>query len=110
MPHFVFQEEAPYNQKLAKTGLQSVQILCGRENVLYIPSRSMGDICKFQTTLLDSSQLILSLMFRSSHFSILVFVTSDDEVTKIQKYHIISVYILQGKMGKPKKTERKSRI
>ena len=37
-------------------------------------------------------------MFGSSHFSFLV--TLGDEVTKIQKYYVIFVYILQGKMGK----------
>ena len=44
-------------------------------------------------------------MFRSSHFSFLV--TFGDEVTKIQKYYVIFVYILQGKTGK--QTETKSR-
>ena len=29
---------------------------------------------------------------------------------KIQKYYVIFVYILQGKMGKTEKTERKSHI
>ena len=37
-------------------------------------------------------------MFRLSHFWFLV--TFDDEVAKIQKYCVIFVYILQGKMGK----------
>ena len=40
-------------------------------------------------------------MFRSSHFSFLV--TFGDEVTKIRKYYVIFVYILQGKMGKTRK-------
>ena len=36
-------------------------------------------------------------------------VTFGNEVTKIRKYKVILVYILQGKMGKTeKKTERKS--
>ena len=35
-------------------------------------------------------------------------VTFGDEVTKIWKYYVIFVYILQGKMGKMEKTERKS--
>ena len=36
-------------------------------------------------------------------------VTFGDEVTKIRKYYVIFVYILQGKMGKTEKeTERKS--
>ena len=39
-------------------------------------------------------------MFRSSPFSFLVLVTFRDEVMKIQKYYVIFVYILQGKMGK----------
>ena len=43
-------------------------------------------------------------MFCPSHFSFLV--TFGNEVTKIQKYYVIFVYILQGKM---EKTERKSR-
>ena len=42
--------------------------------------------------------LLFTLMFGSSHFSFLV--TFDDEVRKIQKYYVIFVYILQGKMGK----------
>ena len=37
-------------------------------------------------------------------------VTFGKEVTKIQKYYVTFVYILQGKMGKTEKTpERKSR-
>ena len=36
-------------------------------------------------------------------------VTFGDKVMKIQKYYVIFVYILQGKMGKMKKPERKSR-
>ena len=43
-------------------------------------------------------------MFRSSHFSFLV--TFGDKVTKMQKYYIIFVYILQGKMGKTEKTQK----
>ena len=39
-------------------------------------------------------------MFCSSHVLFLVFGHFGDEVTKIQKYHIIFVYILQGKTGK----------
>ena len=34
-------------------------------------------------------------------------VTFGDEVTKIQKYHVIFVYILQGKMGKIEKNGKK---
>ena len=41
-------------------------------------------------------------MFRSSHFSFLVFVTFGNEVTKNTSY-IIFVYISQGKMGKTEK-------
>ena len=48
---------------------------------------------------------IRKLMFRSSHFSFLV--TFGNEVTKIQKYFIIFVYILQGKMGKTEKNGKK---
>jgi hypothetical protein len=35
-------------------------------------------------------------------------VTFGDKVRKIRKYCVIFVYILQGKMGKTEKTERKS--
>ena len=42
----------------------------------------------------------LCLMFRSSHFSLLFLVTFGDEVMNLQKYYIIFVYILQGKIGK----------
>ena len=44
-------------------------------------------------------------------FFVFVFlVTFSDEVTKIQKYYVIFVYILQGKMGKmEKKRKKKSR-
>ena len=38
---------------------------------------------------------------QKSHFSFLV--TFGDEVTKIRKYYVIFVYILQGKMGKTEK-------
>ena len=46
-------------------------------------------------------------MFRSSHFSFLVLVTFGNEVTKIRKYYVIFVYILQGKMGKTEKNGKK---
>ena len=45
-------------------------------------------------------------MFGSSHFSFLV--TLGDEVTKIQKYYVIFVYILQGKMGKMEKNRKEN--
>ena len=41
------------------------------------------------------------------HFWFLV--TFGDEVTEVQKYYVIFVYTLQGKMGKTEKLERKSR-
>ena len=34
-------------------------------------------------------------------------VTFGDKVTKIQKYYVIFVYILQGKMGKTEKNRKK---
>ena len=40
-------------------------------------------------------------LFRS--FQILFLVTFGDEVTKIQKFYVIFVYILQGKIGKMEK-------
>ena len=46
-------------------------------------------------------------MFRSSHFWFLV--TFGNEVTKIQKYYVTFDYILQGKMEKMEKKDRKSR-
>ena len=46
------------------------------------------------------------IVFRSSHFSFLVFWSL--LATKLRKYCVIFVYILQGKMGKTGKTERKS--
>ena len=46
------------------------------------------------------------VMFRSSHFSFLV--TFGDKVTKIQKYYVIFVYILQGKMGKTKNNRKEN--
>ena len=55
--------------------------------------KSKGQLCLFY---FDLKQL-----FRSSHFSFLV--TFGDEVTKIWKYYLIFVYILQGKMGKMEK-------
>ena len=50
----------------------------------------------------------IKIMFCSFHFGFLV--TFGDEVSKIRKYYVIFVYILQGKMGKTKKPERKSHI
>ena len=42
-------------------------------------------------------------------FFVFVFlVTFSDEVTKIQKYYVIFVYILQGKMGKTEKTRKEN--
>ena len=46
------------------------------------------------------------LLFRSSHFSFLV--TFGDEVTKIRKYYVIFVYILQGKMGETEKKRKEN--
>ena len=43
-------------------------------------------------------------MFRSSHFSFLV--SWSFLATKLQKYYVIFVYILQGKMGKTKKNRK----
>ena len=40
----------------------------------------------------------IKIMFCSFHFGFLV--TFGDEVSKIRKYYVIFVYILQGKMGK----------
>ena len=45
-------------------------------------------------------------MFRSSHFWFLV--TFDNKVTKIRKYYVIFVYILQGKMGKTEKKQKEN--
>ena len=45
-------------------------------------------------------------VFCSSHFSFLV--TFGDEVTKIGKYYVIFVYILQGKMGKTEKNQKEN--
>ena len=42
-----------------------------------------------------------------SIFRFLFLVTFCDEVTKIQKYYVIFVYILQDKMGKTEKTGKK---
>ena len=50
----------------------------------------------------------LDLCFVHPIFSSWFLVTFGDKVTKIQKYYVIFVYILQGKIGKTKKTERKS--
>ena len=44
--------------------------------------------------------------FRLFHFSFLV--TFGDEVTKIRKYYVIFVYILQGKMGKTQKKQKEN--
>ena len=52
-----------------------------------------------------SRGLLYLLMFRSSNFSFLV--TFGDKVTKIRKYYVIFVYILQGKMGKMEKNGKK---
>ena len=53
------------------------------------------------------------LCFVHTIFRFWFLVTFGDEVTKIQKYYVIFVYILHGKMGKmgkmEKETERKSR-
>ena len=43
------------------------------------------------------------LSSRSSHFRFWFLVTFGDEVMKIQKYYVIFVYILQGKVGKMEK-------
>ena len=48
-------------------------------------------------------------MFRSSHFCFWFLVTFGNKVTKIRKYYVIFVYILQGKMGKTEKNRKKIR-
>ena len=57
----------------------------------------------------ESKYLLLksvhSSMFCSSHFWFLV--TYSDKVTKIPKYYVIFVYILQGKMCKTEKIKKK---
>ena len=45
-------------------------------------------------------------MFHSFHFIFLV--TFGNEVMKIQKYYLIFVYILQGKMGKTEKNRKEN--
>ena len=52
-----------------------------------------------------ATKFFLRLLFHSSHFSFLV--TFGDDVTKIQKYYVIFVYILQGKMGNTKNQKTK---
>jgi hypothetical protein len=47
-------------------------------------------------------------MFCSSHFSLLIFVTFGEKFTKMQKYYVICVYILQGKMGKTEKKQEEN--
>ena len=49
----------------------------------------------------------LWLCFLHSIFRFWFLVSFDDEVMKIQKYYVIFVYILQGKMGKTEKTGKK---
>ena len=50
----------------------------------------------------------LDLCFVQPIFRFGFLVTFGSEITKIRKYYVIFVYILQGKMGKMEKTERKS--
>ena len=47
----------------------------------------------------------MRILFRSSRFSFLV--TFGNEVSKIRKYYVIFVYILQGKMDKTEKNGMK---
>jgi len=49
---------------------------------------------------------MLQLLFRSSHFSVSGFWSL--LVMKLQKYYVIFVYILQGKMGKAEKNGKKT--
>ena len=62
---------------------------------------------------ISESAHFCSTCFVNPIFRFWFLVTFGDEGTKIQKYYVIFVYILQGKMGKTekngKKTERKSR-
>ena len=47
-------------------------------------------------------------MFFHPIFCFWFLVTFGDEVTKIQKYYVIFVYILQGKMGKKEKKTKEN--
>ena len=48
----------------------------------------------------------MRILFRSSRFSFLV--TFGNEVSKIRKYYVIFVYILQGKMDKTEKKRKEN--
>ena len=48
------------------------------------------------------------LCFVHPIFRLLFLVTFGDEVTKIRKYYLIIVYILQGKMGKTEKNQKEN--
>ena len=52
--------------------------------------------------------ILCSLCFVHSIFRFWFLVTFGDEITKIRKYYIIFVYILQGKMGKTEKIRKKN--
>jgi hypothetical protein len=52
---------------------------------------------------------ITSLVFlHSFHFRFWFLVTFGEKVKEIRKYHVIFVYILQGKMGKTEKKQKES--
>ena len=55
------------------------------------------------------SYIWANLLIPNGFFVFLFLVTFGDEIMKMQKYYVIFVYILQGKMGKSEKTERNSR-
>ena len=68
------------------------------------PLYKMVDNTEFQACILFGA--VDLKMFCSSHFWFLV--TFGNKVTKIWKYYVIFVYILQGKMGKTEKNQKEN--
>ena len=73
-------------------------------NSIWIKEVWIGFYLQFRKSFVTLKCYFWSLLFRSSHFSFLV--TLGDEVTKIQNYYVIFVYILLGKMGKTGKNRK----
>ena len=69
-----------------------------------------GDHSAVSTTALKVGlgDLKIDYCFVHSIFRFWFFVTFGNEVTKIRKYYVIFVYILQGKMGKTEKNRKEN--
>ena len=93
---------SPYYQNLDSYFAHGIQ-----QPILKFLQKTFQEICLFRICSCKISIIISIICFVHPIFRFWFLVTFVDKVAKIRKYYKIFVYILQGKMGKTEKTERK---